>query len=53
VRPHVDKPFTTIGLVEWSKVKALSLNPSTTKKKKKKRYGAEGVVKVVKVLLNK
>jgi hypothetical protein len=23
------KPFTKIGLVEWFKVKALSLNPST------------------------
>jgi hypothetical protein len=27
--------------------------PQYHKKKKKKRYGAEGVVKVVKVLLNK
>jgi hypothetical protein len=34
-RPYLKKPFTKIGLVGWLKVKALSLNPSTTKKKKK------------------
>jgi hypothetical protein len=37
VRPHLKKPFTKIGLVEWLKVKALSSNPSTAKKKKKKK----------------
>jgi hypothetical protein len=31
------KPITKKGLVEWLKVKALSLSPSTTKKKKKKK----------------
>jgi hypothetical protein len=35
-RPYLEKPFTTIGLMEWLKVKALSSRPSTTKKKKKK-----------------
>jgi hypothetical protein len=34
-RPYLKKSFTKIGLVEWLKVKALSLSPSTTKKKKK------------------
>jgi hypothetical protein len=33
-RPYLEKPFTKIGLVEWLKVKTLSSNPSTTKKKK-------------------
>jgi hypothetical protein len=33
--PYLEKPFTKIELVEWSKVKALSSSPSTTKKKKK------------------
>jgi hypothetical protein len=32
-RPYFEKPFTKIRLVEWLKVKALSLSPSTTKKK--------------------
>jgi hypothetical protein len=31
-RPYLKKPFTKIGLVEWLKVKALSSNPSITKK---------------------
>jgi hypothetical protein len=31
VRPYLEKSFTTIGLVEWLKVKALSSNPSTAK----------------------
>jgi hypothetical protein len=31
-RPYLKKPFTKTGLVEW--LKALSLNPSTAKKKK-------------------
>jgi hypothetical protein len=31
MRHYLEKPFTKIGLVEWFKVKALSLNPSTTK----------------------
>jgi hypothetical protein len=35
MRPYFKKPFTKIGLVEWLKVKALSSNLSTTKKKKK------------------
>jgi hypothetical protein len=34
VRPCLKKPFTTIGLMEWLKVKALSSSPSTTKKNK-------------------
>jgi hypothetical protein len=33
VRPYLEKPFTKIELVKWLKVNALSLNPSTTKKK--------------------
>jgi hypothetical protein len=37
MRPYLEKPFTKIRLVEWLKVKALSLSPSTTKKKKKKK----------------
>jgi hypothetical protein len=37
VIPHLEKPFTKIGLVEWLKVKALSSSPSTAKKKKKKK----------------
>jgi hypothetical protein len=36
VRPYFQKPFTKIELVEWLKVKALSLSLSTTEKKKKK-----------------
>jgi hypothetical protein len=32
LRPYLEKPFTNIGLVEWLKAKALSSNPSTTKK---------------------
>jgi hypothetical protein len=34
MRPYLKKPFTKIGLVEWLKVKALSSNPSTAKKKR-------------------
>jgi hypothetical protein len=34
LRPHLEKPFTKIGLMEYLKVKALSSNPCTTKKKK-------------------
>jgi hypothetical protein len=34
--PVLKKPITKIGLVEWLKVKAPSLKPSTGKKKKKK-----------------
>jgi hypothetical protein len=30
------KPFTKIGLVAWLKVKALSSNPSTAKKKRER-----------------
>jgi hypothetical protein len=37
VRPYLKKPFTKIGLVEWLKVKVLSLSPSTEKKKKKRK----------------
>jgi hypothetical protein len=33
VRPHLEKSFTKIGLVEWLKVKALSSSPTTAKKK--------------------
>jgi hypothetical protein len=36
LRPYLKKPFTKIGLVEWLKVKALSSNPSTSKKKKRR-----------------
>jgi hypothetical protein len=36
MRPHLKKPFTKIGLVEWLKVKALSSNPSTEKKEGRK-----------------
>jgi hypothetical protein len=32
-RSYLGKPFTKVGLVEWLKVKALSSNPSTEKKK--------------------
>jgi hypothetical protein len=32
MRPYLEKPFTKIGLVEWLKVKTLSLSPSTAKK---------------------
>jgi hypothetical protein len=35
--PYLEKPFTKIRLVEWLKVKALILSPSTKKKKKKKK----------------
>jgi hypothetical protein len=30
-RPYLEKPLTKIGLVEWLKMKALSLSPSTAK----------------------
>jgi hypothetical protein len=33
--PISKKPFTKKGLVEWLKVKVLSSNPSTAKKKKR------------------
>jgi hypothetical protein len=36
--PISKKPSTKIGLVEWLKVKALSSNPSTKKKKKTTQY---------------
>jgi hypothetical protein len=35
VRPYLENPFMKIELVEWFKVKALSLSPSTINKKKK------------------
>jgi hypothetical protein len=35
MRPYLKKSFTKTGLVEWLKVKALSLSPSPAKKKKK------------------
>jgi hypothetical protein len=38
-RPYLEKPFTKIRLVKWLKVKALSSNPNTTKKKKKETCG--------------
>jgi hypothetical protein len=44
VRPYLKKktkkkkPIIKIGLVEWHKVKALSSNPSTTKKIKNKNH---------------
>jgi hypothetical protein len=37
VRPYLEKPFIKIGPVEWLKVKALSSNPSPTKKKSSKK----------------
>jgi hypothetical protein len=37
VRPYLKKAHHKNGLVEWLKVKALSSNPNTTKKKNKKR----------------
>jgi hypothetical protein len=33
-RHYLEKPFIKIGLVEWLKVKALGINPSTEGKKK-------------------
>jgi hypothetical protein len=36
VRPYLKKTHHRKGLVEWLKVKALSSNPSTAKKKKKR-----------------
>jgi hypothetical protein len=36
VRPYLEKSFTKIGLAEWLKMRALSSNPCTAKKKKKK-----------------
>jgi hypothetical protein len=33
MRPYLEKIFTNRGLMEWLKVKALSSNPSTSKKK--------------------
>jgi hypothetical protein len=32
MRPYLEKSFTKIRLVEWVKVKGLSLRPSTSKK---------------------
>jgi hypothetical protein len=37
VRPYLEKPITKIGLVELLKVKALSANASTTKKKRERK----------------
>jgi hypothetical protein len=39
MRPHLENPFTKIGLLEWLKVKALSSSPipHIHKKKKKRR----------------
>jgi ribosomal protein S21 len=34
-RFYFKKPLTKLGLVEWLKVKALRLSPSTSRKKKK------------------
>jgi hypothetical protein len=42
VRSYLGKPFTKVGLVEWLKVKALSSNPSTEKKKKLHLMGSLG-----------
>jgi hypothetical protein len=33
MRPYLEKPLHKQGLVEWLKLWALSLSPSTTKKK--------------------
>jgi hypothetical protein len=35
VRPHLEKPFTKIGLVEWLKVKAPRSSPRIKKKNPK------------------
>jgi hypothetical protein len=32
MRPYLEKPFTKIRVVEWLKMKALSISPSATKK---------------------
>jgi ribosomal protein S21 len=40
--PISKKSITKKGLVEWLKVKALSSNPSTARKKKKRRIYREG-----------
>jgi hypothetical protein len=37
VRPYLEKSHHKKGLAEWVKVKALSSNPSTSKKKKKEQ----------------
>jgi hypothetical protein len=37
MRPCLEKYPTQKGLVEWFKVKALSLSPSTAKKEEKKK----------------
>jgi hypothetical protein len=37
VKPYLEKILHKKGLVEWLKVKALSLSPSIAKKKKKKK----------------
>jgi hypothetical protein len=44
VRPYLKKPFTKIGLAEWLKVKALSLNPSTTEKKKDASFNTQQII---------
>jgi hypothetical protein len=38
VRPYLEKTFHKKELAEWLKVKDLSSNPSTAKKKKKRIY---------------
>jgi hypothetical protein len=43
VRSYLEKFFTKIGPVEWLKVKALSSNPSTAKKKRHRNQGREKV----------
>jgi hypothetical protein len=40
VRPYLKKTLHIKGVVEWLKVKALSSNPRTTKKKKKTKMAA-------------
>jgi protoheme ferro-lyase len=37
VKPYLEKILHKKGLVEWHKVKALSLSPLIAKKKKKKK----------------
>jgi hypothetical protein len=37
LRPYLEKSLHKEGLVEWLKVKALSSNPSTAKKKRRDR----------------
>jgi hypothetical protein len=43
MRPYLKKTHYKKGLVEWFKVKALSSNPSTAKKKKSLEKNQRGI----------